>query len=258
MFVQYNRMQIAPDDPSNADRQHGIFTLYPEYEFCTIAAWAWAVQPVIDVLENLGILDMDKIIITGQSRGGQTAVVAGILDERIDMVCPSAGSVYADMSFRQRDPNGSNAGDIVEKMHSQQPHWFHPRHFEFVGMQKKLPFDASTWFALIAPRPFLSLNARGDKLNNNLGTEAGVRTGIEIYKWFGEEKWCRVHYRQDGINAYGQSGHNQGPEEFNVIFDFADEYFFGNNISTFPGYNEWLYDPEKHPLLIDWFVPLND
>ncbi len=59
IFVQYNRTQVAPDDPLNTDRQQGIFPLYPEYSFGTIAAWAWTAQLVIDILDDLGILDMD-------------------------------------------------------------------------------------------------------------------------------------------------------------------------------------------------------
>ena len=31
------RQQVAPDDSENADRQEGVFRLYPEYDFYRIA-----------------------------------------------------------------------------------------------------------------------------------------------------------------------------------------------------------------------------
>jgi hypothetical protein len=253
-FVQFDRTEIAPDRAGNADRREGVFSLYPGFDFRTIAAWAWVVQPILDVLDRLGVADMDKVVMTGHSRGGQAAVAATILDERIAMVCPSAGSVYADMSFRQRDPAGDNAGDIVAKVKEKFPHWHHPRHLEFAGRQEKLPFDAATWFALVAPRPFLSLNGRDDPLNNNLGVEAGVRAGLEIYRAFGAGRWCRVHFREAGINRFGQSGHVQGPEEFLAIFDFADEYFRRKE-SGETRCNNFRYDPAQYPLLLDWVPP---
>ena len=70
MVVEFERTEVAPDKPSNVNRKQGIFPLYPEYDFYTIVAWAWAYQPVIDVLDQLGVVDMKKIIVTGHSRGG--------------------------------------------------------------------------------------------------------------------------------------------------------------------------------------------
>ena len=58
MVVEFERTEVAPDKPGNASREQGIFPLYPEYDFYTIAAWAWAYQPVIDVLDQLGVVDM--------------------------------------------------------------------------------------------------------------------------------------------------------------------------------------------------------
>lgn len=112
---------------------------------------------------------------------------------------------------------------------------------------------------MTAPRPLLNLNAVGDGINNGLAHEAGIRAGMLIYGWMGAERWCRLHWRDD-TNRFGQVGHDQGPEEFLALFDFADEYFFAkrrgpSTFSVGPGSNTWRYDPAKHPLLIDWDVP---
>ncbi|MDQ1256769.1 MAG: hypothetical protein QG656_1369 [Candidatus Hydrogenedentes bacterium] len=258
--VEFKRKEVAPDDKSNADRRQGIFPLYPEYDFHTIAAWAWAYQPVIDVLDQLAVIDLKRIIATGHSRGGQTAMAGGIFDERITIVAPSTGGPWSVGSFRQRDPAGYRGSmDYAELIRTQFPHWYHPRFVEFLGRSNKLPWDAATMVALTAPRPLLNVNAVSDGINNGLAHEAGIRVGIAIYHWWGVESWCRLHWR-DVENAHGQKGHDEGPEEFLAIFDFADEFFFGrprgpSTYNVAPKSDTWRYDPAKFPLRIDWSVP---
>ena len=258
--VEFRRNEVAPDEKNNADRHAGIFRLYPEYDFHTIGAWAWAYQPVIDVLDRIGVADMGRIIATGHSRGGATAMAAAIFDERIALVAPSATGPFSTGALRQRDPAGfRGTADYPGIMKERFPHWYHPRYLEFAGRQNRQPWDVPTLAALIAPRALLSLSALGDGFDNWLAHEAGVRAGIKVYEWFGAERWCRIHWR-NLTNVYGQKGHDQGPEEFNAIYDFADEYFFAKppGPTTFnrgPAGDGWMHDPGLYPLKIDWAVP---
>lgn len=258
--VEFEREEVAPDEMSNVGRKEGIFPLYPEFDFYTIAAWGWAYQPIIDALDRLGMVDMEKIIVTGHSRGGQAAMAAGIFDERIAIVAPSTGGPFSLGSTRQRDPKGYRGEmDYAENFLRKNAHWYHPHYFNFVGKQNKQPWDAPTLVSLIAPRPLINFNALGDRINNALAHEVGVRAGMEIYSWMGAGDWCRIHWR-GSENEYGQKGHDQGPEEFNAIFDFAEEFFFGKprGPSTYnqaPGSDTWTFDPNEHPILKDWDVP---
>lgn len=258
--VEYDRKEVAPDDKDNADRHAGVFRLYPEYDFYTIGAWAWAYQVVIDVLDRLKVADMKKVIATGNSRGGFTAMAGAIFDERIAMAAPSAAGPFSTGSVRQRDPAGyRGTADYPEIMIRRFPHWFHPRYLQFTQQQNKLPWDVPTLTALVAPRPLLNLSSLEDGLDNWLGHEVGIRSGIAIYEWFGVGQWCRIHWR-DATNKYGQKGHDQGPEEFNAIFDYADEYFFGkprgpSMFNVMPNHTTWHYGPDEYPLLIDWQTP---
>jgi len=258
--VEFSHSEVAPDDPSNANRARGIFPLYPEYSFATIAAWGWAYQPVIDTLDQLGVIDMDKIITTGHSRGGQTAMAGAILDERVAIAAPSTGGPYSVGSTRQRDPSGARGTmDYAANNRAAQPHWFHPRYHEFAGKQNLQPWDASTLVALVAPRPLLNLNAVADPFNNSLAHEVGIRVAQVIYGFWGAEQLPRLHWR-DVTNMFGQTGHDEGPEEWLAIFDFADEVFFGkprgpSTYNVAPKSNTWRYNPAQFPLLIDWSVP---
>lgn len=269
LYVHIRRKTVAPDQRENADKREGIFRLYPDYDWRTIAAWAWSYQVVIDVVEDLGLLDPDKIIATGHSRGGQTAIAAAIFDDRIDLVAPCTGGFWSVGSHRQRDPDGIRGRwDLAYWMESNQPHWYHPRYWEF-GYDRlelrdrrrmnKLPWDAATKFALLAPRPVCQLNVINDPYNNVLSQEAGIRVGQEVYRWWGKQQWVRMHWR-DETNQFGQKGHDFGLEEYLALLDFCDEYFFGKgpgatDWNRAPGQQGWAYDPDAHPLMIDWSLP---
>lgn len=258
--VEYERNEVAPDDKNNADRHEGVFHLYPEYDFYTIGAWAWTYQIVIDVLDRLEVADMKKIIATGVSRGGFTAMAGAIFDDRIAMAAPAAAGPFSTGSVRQRDPESfRGTADYPTIILRQFPHWFHPRYLEFKDRPNKMPWDAPTLVALVAPRPLIDLSSLGDGLDNWLGKEVGIRAGMCLYEWFGAGTWCRIHWR-DLTNAYGQKGHDEGPEEFNAIFDYADEYFFGrprgpSTFNVMPNHTTWHYDPAQYPLLMDWLPP---
>jgi len=237
LLCKFRREDLAEDRPDN--RRGGVFPLYPEYDWGAIAVWAWGHQIVLDALEKLGLADLKQIVSTGHSRGGQTAIAAGIFDERIDVVVPCTGGYGSCGTLRIRDPDGVRGKmDYIEHLKQHAPHWFCQRYYEFSGQQAKLPFDAHTLVALIAPRPFLNTNATEDEYNNTLSIEAGLRTGRLVYEWMQLGDLCRLHWRS--------GRHAQKREDWWALFDFADEIFFGRTNSR--QYNDWVY-PEFKPTL---------
>jgi len=84
-FVLFNRLELVPD--RLADRSEGpLYRCYPEYTFSALGAWAWGYARCVDALETLDFIDMDNIAFSGHSRGGKTALLAGVLDERAAIV----------------------------------------------------------------------------------------------------------------------------------------------------------------------------
>ncbi|MBT4136435.1 MAG: hypothetical protein HOE48_00910 [Candidatus Latescibacteria bacterium] len=219
---------------------NGVQVLYPEYDWGTIAIWAWGHGVVLDALDRMGYVDMEKIVATGHSRGGQTAIAAGIFDERISVVVPCTGGYGSCGTLRIRDPEGvRGTEDIIEKyLIPAAAHWHTPRFHEFAGHQNQLPFDAHTLIALIAPRPMLNTNATEDPFNNTLSIEAGIHAGRTVYEWFGHKDRCSLHWRP--------GAHAQKEEDWQALLDFSDKQFFDKKeISTF---NQWVY-PDFRPEL---------
>ena len=87
-LAEFDRTQFAPDDPKTY-RTKGVYTVYPQADGGDLAAWAWGISRVIDYLVTRDFVDKNKIVVTGHSRGGKAALLAGALDERVALTVPN-------------------------------------------------------------------------------------------------------------------------------------------------------------------------
>ena len=101
-----NTNHIAAD---NLSRTGVFYELYPygqtwQEQTGALMAWAWGVSKVIDALEN-GAKDQLNInpeysIVTGVSRWGKAAAVAGAFDQRIKVTVPACSGAGGMAAFR--------------------------------------------------------------------------------------------------------------------------------------------------------------
>lgn len=160
IMCQFVRTDLGSDIPRELDsnRNNGVFLLYPEYNWGTIAAWAWGYKLIIDHLEKLGFVDTDKIVVTGHSRGGKTAFCAGIFDERIAITAPNSSGLGGTSSHQFYEMAGMGDQHISDNLISF-PHWWTSEYFKLAGFETRIPFDAHFGKAVIAPRAFLNCHA---------------------------------------------------------------------------------------------------
>jgi len=213
--VRFNREHVAVDRRDS--HSTGVFNLYPEYDWGTIAAWAWFYQPLIDHLVAQEWVDADRIVATGHSRGGKTALCAGIYDERIAIAAPSASGSGGTGSWRVFTPGG--ARQTVAVMAKNHSYWFTERLSEFVDDSARLPFDSHTAKALIAPRGLFNSLGADDPLSNPRGTQATFEGAQQVFDLLGVPENQGVHWRP--------GGHGQLKEDWLALFDFSDRLFFG-------------------------------
>ncbi len=250
LFGKFNREQVAQDHHGGKRTKQGVLALYPEYDWAIIAAWTWAHGIVFDALDRLELADMDKLVVTGHSRGGKTALCAGIIDERVAITAPNssggggtASQRYFEEGKETKTPDGSLTHQTLETALQGVPNWWNARLFQFVGKADRMPFDAHTMKALIAPRALVNPHGRQDYWANPYGTELTYRAADKVFGFLGAEGQQGIHWR-DG-------GHAQGDEDYAALLDFVDWKFFGKK----PGRSFSTLQYPDAELPIHWDTP---
>ena len=230
ILAEFNRTELAADLGTRESEQvEGLSAAYPGGDFGSIAAWAWGYHRCVDLLLGLPQVDKEKIAVTGHSRGGKAALLAGALDTRIALTAPNNSGCGGAGCFRFEGAQSEKIENIVKSF----PFWFTPKFAQFAGREDELPFDQHCVKALIAPRALLSTEALGDLHANPSGTLLTHRAAREVYRFLGAEKKIAIHFRP-GI-------HEQNADDFAALLDFADEVFFGR------GSHDWNPNPFPDP-----------
>ena len=228
VLCKFIRTDVAEDHPNN--RNIGVFPLYPEYSWGTIAAWAWAYSVIIDWLVEQPYVDAEKFAITGHSRGGKTALCAGIYDERITVTAPNSSGAGGTGSWRYFD--GEHRPQTVAFHQEEFAYWWHSNLFQFVDSVAWMPFDAHINKMLIAPRALINMHARHDFWANPYGTYLTHRAAQPIFDAYGKPQHLALHWRN--------GEHNQGVEDWKALYDFCDWIFYQKPLSR-------EYNQNPHP-----------
>jgi hypothetical protein len=226
-------------DNDNADRTDGVHPIYPEYDWGTLAAWAWGSMRIIDYLLELDCVDGEKIAVTGHSRGGKTALLAAAIDERIAIAAPNGSGTSGAGSYRIVGERAETLEAITRVF----PFWFSPNLGQFVGKEDRLPFDQHLLRALVAPRSVISTDALGDHWANPLGTQQMFLASQPVFEWLGVGNRNGIHFRQ--------GGHAQDAEDWRALVDFSDLVYRNEGIG---GRFDVLPFPEQAPAL-NWSHP---
>jgi dienelactone hydrolase len=212
IVAEFDRTEFAPD---GADRSKGVYPLYPDNDWAALAGWAWGYHRTVDFLFTQAYVDKKRVAITGHSRGGKAALLAGALDERVALTAPNGSGCGGGGCFRVQGEKSEDIGAITGRF----PYWFHPRLALFVAHVEQLPFDQHFLKALVAPRALLGTEALGDLWANPLGSQVSHTAAREVYRFLGAENRIGIHFRA--------GKHEQNVEDWNVLMDFADAQFFG-------------------------------
>ena len=215
IYCKFIREDVARD--VNGPREGRVFALYPEYEWGAITAWAWTYQVIIDWLEKQPFVDGNRIVATGHSRGGKTALGAGIFDERIAITVPNSSGLGGTGSLRFFD---FSKGPIQTIDHQVERfiHWWPQLWYTLKDHVEKVPFDTHFNKALIAPRALLNTHARHDYWANPYGTYLTYLNSLKPFELYGVAGHNAIHWR-DG-------GHAQNKEDWWALFDYCDWIFY--------------------------------
>lgn len=197
----FNRCELAHDVSSERDRSGQLYDACPGSEFGAIAAWAWGFSRVVDALTQIGGFNLDLISFTGHSRGGKTAMLAGVLDERAAIVCPNetncgACGCYRTHTTALNEDGNEGRSERLADMVKNFPEWLGPRMKDYAEDEGSLPFDCHFLKALVAPRTLIVAEAGSDLWTNPVGSWQTSLAAKEVWKFLGCEENMLWYFRR--------------------------------------------------------------
>lgn len=195
------------------------------HEWGVIAAWAWGLQRGVDYLFQDDDVDNDAIIVTGHSRRGKAALLAGALDERIAVVIPHQAGCGG------TSPSRSDVGESVKRINSSFPHWFNDTFKKFNDQVERLPFDQHSLLALVAPRLLLLTNATEDVWADPHGQFDMLVAATPVYELYGVEGIKTAIFPEENklidsrVGYFIRPGkHSMGDADWEVWLRFCDKH----------------------------------
>jgi hypothetical protein len=240
IVVDYVRTDLDPDKNNVVGPAQAA---YPDYDWATLSVWAWGGMRVIDYLVTLDVVDKDKIVFTGHSRGGKTALLAGALDQRIAIVAPNGSGCGGAGCYRFEGEKCESLERITAP--ERFSYWFHPRFRQFSDKETKLPFDQHFLKALVAPRALISVDALGDLWANPYGTQQSHRGAGPVFDFLGAADKLGIYFRT--------GGHAQNEDDWGTLADFADKVFFGKKPASGKRFDVLPFPDAPKPF--SWSMP---
>lgn len=229
----YGDISPDPDTFQNPDRQlslarTGIFGLWnKDCTTGTLMAWAWGLCRGMDMLEKDSRIDAARVLVTGSSRLGKTALLAGAFDERFAVVALNqTGGGGVPLAKR-------NFGEYVGSEIDHFGYWWCKRFARYAGAEKNLPFDQHMLLSCIAPRPLL-VEGFNNPWFDTRGEFLALQAASPVWTFLGAEglpdvEWPGPYETQAIGPILGyvrrEGSHGISAIDWEWILDFADGTF---------------------------------
>lgn len=219
---------LRNDDGSWAYRNSSFYPAYPNYDWGLLRGWAWGVSRIVDYLVTDPAVDKTRIGVTGVSRTGKSALVAGAFDDRLALTAPvvTGGGGVGAYRFSMAGSGASESLDLMEKKY---PNWWGPNLHEFWGHTEQLPFDTHWYLALIAPRAFIALEGLTDNVSFAPAVKQSWLAARPVYQLLGATD-------RFGVN-YANHAHAFTNEDWQAMLAFADKTLLGKKVDR--AFDQW-------------------
>nr|GAT49608.1 predicted protein [Mycena chlorophos] len=229
--INFNNDEIAQQNDQTSRGQGLFFEMFgADATAGAMMAWAWAVRRIMDALDKTpgtGI-DITRVAVSGCSRNGKGALVAGAFEPRIVLTIPQESGSGGTDTWRISDwllaggLDTQTASEIV-----QENVWFSPLFDQFANTSvNRLPFDHHQLLGLVAPRGLFAIDNLGyDWLGpeSSYGALVAART---IWKTLGEET-------NMGFSQSANHTHCVFPSTQQAELDaFVDKFLFNKPTNT--------------------------
>jgi len=240
---------------SGADsRGSGLFyDLYgKDHSASSMTAWAWGVSRLIDVLQesDAGLIASNRLGVTGCSRNGKGALLAGALDERIALTIPQESGAGGAVAWRVAQTMAEEGVNVQTLSHAagEQP-WFRAGFGREFGNNKvtHLPFDHHQLMGLVAPRGLLVLDNDIEWLGP-IPAYVGTSAAREIYRALGAGD--NIAYSENGSHRHCALPDHQR----DVLEGFVNRFLLGRPGNTDVS-RSTLAEEENAAPWVEWTTP---
>ena len=196
--------------------------------WATLSAWAWADSRILDWMETEPLIDAKHVGVVGHSRGGKTAILAGVTDKRFAMIC-SNNSGCSGAKLNHIDlPKSEHISQILKNF----PYWFCVNYRKYAGRKMKMDFDQHELLALIAPRLLCVASATDDAWAGPRGEWWAAKLASPAWELYGKKGLVADAFpqpempQQDGCISYHirKGAHFLAPYDWKCYMDFADRH----------------------------------
>jgi len=222
------------------DRQHGrtlgVFAAFDDVEmqyrakdgWGMLSAWAWGASRVMDWIETEPLLDAKHVAVAGHSRGGKTALVAGVYDKRFAMVCSNDSGCSGAKLNHIALPKSEHVAHVVRTFQF----WFCLNYTMHVNAEKDWRVDQHEFIALIAPRLVCIASASEDAWAGPEGEWWAAKLASPVWELYGKKGLVSDGFpppetpQQEGCISYHlRTGkHDLTPYDWKCYMDFADRH----------------------------------
>ncbi len=214
----------------------GVFSVFggdkrsdrPKDEWGMLSAWAWGASRVMDWIETEPLLDAKRVAVVGHSRGGKTALVAGVCDKRFAMVCANDSGCSGAKLNHVDLPASEKVADVVTSF----PYWFCRNYARHANAEKEWRVDQHEFVALMAPRLVCIASASADNWAGQEGEYASGVLASPAWELYGKKGLVSDGFPPAGvplqngcISYHVRTGkHDLTPYDWGVYMDFADRH----------------------------------
>lgn len=229
-MINFNNDDIAAQQNTGSRGQGKFYTLYgKDHSAGATTAWAWGVSRIIDAIELTPGTNINpkKIGVTGCSRNGKGAFMAGALEQRVALTLPqesgSGGSACWRLSDSQKSSgtNVQTASQIITENV-----WFSKNFDPYVNSVTKLPFDHHSLAALVAPRGLYVIENTSMEWLGALSTYGCMKAAHLVYEALGVPD--NMGYSQVGNHNHCAFPSSQQSE----LTAFVNKFLFDQTTNT--------------------------
>ena len=212
--INFPNNEIAEQKDPSSRGKGKFFDIYSdEKNASALIAWAWGVSRLIDALASTPAANIDatRVGVTGCSRNGKGALVAGAFDQRIALTISQESGSGGAASWRVSDAqlaSGTKVQTASEIVNENV--WQNVEFQQFANSVTKLPFDHHELEGMIAPRSLLVIENTSIDWLGNLSTYTTAVAAHTIWQSMGVGE--RMGFSQVGGHNHCQYPDSQLPE----------------------------------------------